>query len=57
MRLYALIPLILLSACDKPEPMDIVPQRQAMEKAQGVEDTLQQSADERRAQIDQAEKQ
>ena len=46
---------LLLTACDKPEPVDIAPQRQAMEKARGVERTLQQGADESRAKIDQAE--
>lgn len=47
---------IALAACDKPEPPDLVqPQRQALEKAQGVEQTLQQGADDRAAAIEQAE--
>ena len=47
---------LLLTACDKPEPVDIAPQRQALEKAKGVEQTLQQGADETRAKIDEAER-
>ena len=45
--------LLCLAACDKPEPPDIVqPQREALEKAKGVEQVLQQDAEEKRRQID-----
>jgi hypothetical protein len=58
MRTCILIVLgaLALAACDKPEPVDIAPQRQALEKAKGVEDTLQRTDDERRKQLEEAEK-
>jgi hypothetical protein len=52
-----LLVLLLVAACDsrpKEPPPDIIKsQRQAMEKAKGVEQILQQSADQRRDQGDQ----
>ncbi|HKO89043.1 MAG TPA: hypothetical protein VJU83_11090 [Burkholderiales bacterium] len=59
MKKYAgvlLVAALGLAACDKPQPPDIVqPQREALEKARGVEATLQQGADQRAAAIDEAE--
>jgi len=52
-----MVVLAFVSGCDgKPkEPPDILKtQRQAMEKAKGVEQILQRSADERRGQTDEA---
>jgi len=52
-----MVVLAFVSGCDgKPkEPPDLLKtQRQAMEKAKGVEQILQQSADERRGQADEA---
>jgi len=52
-----MVVLALVTGCDsKPkEPPDILKaQRQAVEKAKGVEQILQQSADERRGQADEA---
>ncbi|HKY01598.1 MAG TPA: hypothetical protein VJM53_03520 [Burkholderiales bacterium] len=48
--------VLILTACDKPKPPDIIqPQREALEKAKGVEQTLQQDADATRKQIEEAE--
>lgn len=56
MKCFVLSMALLLIACDKPAPPDIVqPQREALEKAQGVEQTLQQGAAQRGAAIDEAE--
>ena len=52
-----MVVLAFVSGCDgKPkEPPDLLKtQRQAMEKAKGVEQILQRSADERRGQTDEA---
>ena len=52
-----MVVLAVLTGCDgKPkEPPDVLKtQRQTMEKAKGVEQILQQSADERRGQTDEA---
>ncbi len=53
-RILILPVLLLVAACDskpKEPPPDIIKsQRQAMEKAKGVEQNLQQSADQRREQ-------
>lgn len=45
-----------LVACDAPPPPDIIkPQREALEKAKGVEQTLQKDADDTRKKIEEAE--
>ena len=59
MRALTVVALsLVLAACDskpKEPPPDILKaQRRAMEKAKGVEQILQQSADERRGQADEA---
>jgi len=52
-----LLPLLLLAACDtrsgRPPPDLVKSQREVMDKAKGVEQVLQQSADQRREQEEQ----
>jgi hypothetical protein len=56
----ALAVSVLFTACgqdaEEPPPRIFKPQREALEKAKGVEQTLQQSADRRREQIEREEK-
>lgn len=55
-RFLFLLFSLLLAACEAPPPPDIIkPQREALEKAKGVEQTLQKEADEMRKKIDEAE--
>ena len=52
----AICAVLSLAACDKPKPPDIIqPQREALEKAKGVEQILQQDAEATRKQIEEAE--
>lgn len=45
-----------LAACEAPPPPDIIkPQREVLEKAKGVEQTLQKEADDTRKKIEEAE--
>lgn len=58
MKRLMLTVLFILCACDgqSPPPARIAePQREALEKAQGVEQTLQQSSEAAQKKIDQAE--
>ena len=55
---YILLAIVLLfTACDKPPtPKIAAPQREALEKAKGVEQTVQKEADESQKKIDDATK-
>lgn len=58
MRIVGFIAVLLLGACDgssAPTPKLAEPQREALEKARGVEQTLQQSSEETQRKIDDAE--
>ena len=59
-RILALASILLVAGCgdktEEPPPQLFKPQRDALEKAKGVEQTLQQSADRRREQIEREEK-
>lgn len=59
-RIAAAAAALLGAACgnpaDDPPPQLFKPQREALEKAKGVEETLQQSADRRREQIEREER-
>lgn len=55
---FCLFYCLSLSACGKPDsspPKLIEPQRQALDKARGVEETLQKDSEETRKKIDEAE--
>jgi hypothetical protein len=54
---YVLLALALsLAGCDNSTPKIAAPQRSALEKAKGVEQTVQQSADETKKKSEEAEK-
>lgn len=54
---YILLAIVLsFAACDNSTPKIAAPQRAALEKAKGVEQTVQQSADETKKKVEEAEK-
>ncbi len=60
-RILAFASILLIAGCgdkteEPPPPQLFKPQRDALEKAKGIEQTLQQSADRRREQIEREEK-
>lgn len=58
MRIVVLAVVLLLGACDgtsAPAPKIAEPQREALEKARGVEQTLQQSSEQMRDKVGEAE--
>lgn len=58
MKIVLLAVVLLLGACDvpsSPTPKIAEPQREAMEKARGVTQTLQQSDDEKQKKADESE--
>lgn len=58
MRIVMLAVVLLLGACDgtsAPAPKIAEPQREALEKARGVEQTLQQSSEQMRDKVGEAE--
>ncbi|MGC2165682.1 MAG: hypothetical protein WA632_06690 [Gallionella sp.] len=59
MQYLIVVTLLLLAACDgssTPVAKIAVPQREALDKAKGVEQTIQSNADETRQKIDDAAK-
>lgn len=57
MKLILIVIALLLAACDKPAAPKIAePQREALEKAKAVDQTLQKNAEESRKNIEDAEK-
>ena len=55
MKYFLLAVTLLLAACDKPAPSKIAePQRDALEKAKGVEQIIQKSAEESSKEADDA---
>lgn len=58
MRIVMFVAVLLLGACDgtsAPAPKIAEPQREALEKARGVEQTLQQSSEQLREKVGEAE--
>jgi uncharacterized lipoprotein YajG len=57
MKYFVLAVALLLAACDKPSvPKIAAPQREALDKAKAVDQTVQQNAEEERKKIEDAEK-
>ena len=57
MKYILIIAALLLAACDKPAtPKIAAPQREALEKANGVEQAVQKQAEESKQKIEDAEK-
>lgn len=57
MKYILLAIALMLTACDKPPtPKIAAPQREALDKAKGVDQAVQQSAEESRKKIEEAEK-
>ena len=57
MRYILLAVTLLLAACDKPAtPTIAAPQREALEKAKGVDQAVQKDAEETKQKIEDAEK-
>lgn len=57
MKYILIIAALLLAACDKPAtPKIAAPQREALEKAKGVEQAVQKQAEESKQKIEDAEK-
>ena len=58
MKYFLLGIILLLAACDKatPAPKIAAPQREALEKAKGVDQAVQKSADELKKKTEDAEK-
>ena len=58
MKYFVLVVVLLLNACDNSSsaPKIAAPQRDALEKAKGVDQTLQNAADETKQKIEDAEK-
>jgi hypothetical protein len=57
MKYILLTAVLLLSACDKPTPPKIAaPQREALEKAKGVDQAVQKDAAQEKKKIEDAEK-
>ncbi len=57
MKYILLVAALLLAACDKPAtPKIAAPQREALEKAKGVEQAVQKQAEESKQKIEDAEK-
>lgn len=57
MKYILLTTMLLLSACDQspaPTPKIAEPQREALDKAKGVDQTLQKAADQQQKEIDEA---
>ena len=57
MKYILLAVVLLLSACDKPSvPKIAAPQREALEKAKGVDQAVQKDTEEEKKKVDDAEK-
>lgn len=58
MKYFVLIAVLLLNACDNSStvPKIAAPQREALEKAKGVNQTVQKAADDSKQKIEDAEK-
>lgn len=58
MKYFVLCVVLLISACDNSStaPKIAAPQREALEKAKGVDQTVQNAADESKQKIEDAEK-
>ena len=57
MKYILLAVVLLLNACDKPTPPKIAaPQREALEKAKGVDQAMQKDAEQSKKKIEDAEK-
>lgn len=58
MKYFVLVVVLLLNACDNSStaPKIAAPQREALEKAKGVDQTVQKAADESKQKIEDAEK-
>jgi hypothetical protein len=58
MKYFLLVVVLLLNACDNPStaPKIAAPQRDALEKAKGVDQTLKNANDETKQKIEDAEK-
>jgi hypothetical protein len=59
MKYLIIVTLLLIAACDgsnTPTPKIAAPQREALDRAKGVEQMIQNSADENRQKIDDATK-
>ena len=57
MKYFLLVIALLLAACDKPAaPKIAAPQREALDKAKAVDQAVQQSTEEEKKKIEDAEK-